>query len=142
MARPILLLLVSMGKEHSGATVTIEYRAFQAANAAPTGINSLPKDSLSPVQMVVENLKSGHKGEMTYSFAAPMQHLWTSTPFGAALSGPMGGSAPSGSPQQLQQQSGLEETAKAAARQVAAVESSCDALLRQLKGLCQQVCFS
>ena len=141
MARPLLLLLVSMGKEHNGATLTIEYRAFQAATVAPTGITSLPEDTpfrIAPVQMVVENLGNGHKGGMTYSFAAPVQHLWTSTPFGAALSGPLGGSPQ----QQAQQQRGLEETAEAAARQVAAVESSCDALLRQLKGLCQKVGFS
>ena len=146
--RPILFLLVSTGQcDHCGATLSIEYRALQATYASRFGTTPAATSiSLSPVQLVVENLGGeGHKGGITaYNFAAPLRHLSPSPTVGllgsiASSSPGTGGGGTTSSPQPLQQQRVLEDAAEAAGRQVAAVESSCDALLRQLKGLCQQV---
>ena len=84
-----------------------------------------------PVQLVVTNLAGGHqhKGSAAYSFVAP------SLPLAGAGTG---GEAEAVAMQQ-QQQAALEAAAEAAGKQVAALESHCDGVLRRLKAQCHKV---
>jgi len=109
-------------------------RAFQASYSSPNQVlqcmsGHLPQEpiGLQPIKVAIENL-AGRK-ESGYKFS-PLDQPHLMLPGGMSTT-------TAGEGQRLE--GVLEAAAEAAGRQVAAVESHCDDILRQIKAMCHKV---
>ncbi len=131
---PVVFGVIGSGEDHAGATITLQYRMFQAiaapSPASSTDSTGTSRAGLQPLQLQTLNLgrSLGHHADAGSSSSSSMG--FEGATFGAALD-----AAPPEEAQQLLRQ--LE--AAAAAQQVGAIEGVYGALLRRLEGLATEV---
>ncbi|GIL66594.1 hypothetical protein Vafri_20084 [Volvox africanus] len=146
----MLLLLVTTGADHNGATVTWQFRCFQARLSSATGVMLL-----DPLELQTLNL-GGHTGQATYqelsaatALASPtagsqqqaVKHISLSAAVSPVQAGSVAVAVPkpgAGLPQPGVEPTALAALAAGARGQVAALGNHCEALLAGLHELCGQ----
>jgi hypothetical protein len=149
---PVLLLLVTSHQEaHGGATLTMEYKLYQATcpSAAQQAVSSLSALGagelpvrLSALPLSVDNLAEGLGHQKLYGSFRPTAQLplgLTSPGLGASSGGAGPSASSNGDHGGAQLQQALEAAVAASSGQVAALEAHYNDMLRTLGALSREV---